>query len=162
MRHVFLSIMVTVLGSSGAAFAQMGPHGPELEGMDHGHMAMLMKAAKLSDDQRAQVKQIMRETHEQSRPLVKQIRALREQLSEKLITPGALQLSDLLPIRQQIRDLQIQVDDKALGAVIKVRGLLRPDQMQRVADVHAKFKSLHSQMDELVGPPDEGEMEHEN
>jgi hypothetical protein len=72
------------------------------------------------------------------------------------VGPTAVQLADLAPLRQQIRDLQIQIDDKALGAVIKIRGLMRPEQLQRVNEAHVKFKSLKSQMDELMGgPPDE-------
>jgi hypothetical protein len=115
---------------------------------------MLMKVAKLTDDQRAQAHQIMRETHEAVKPLVKQVHQLREQLADKLVSPGKMQLSDLLPLRQQIRELQIQIDDKALGAVIRVRDLMRPDQQQRVTEAHTKMKALRSQMEELAGPPE--------
>jgi uncharacterized membrane protein len=155
MKSPLLFAVLTAVGISAPAWAQMGPHGPELEGLDHGHLMMLMKVAQLDDNQKSQAHQIMRDAHDQSKPLIKQARALREELSEKMVAPGNLQLSDLAPLRQQIRDLQIQIDDKALGAVIKVRALLRPDQMQRITDTHAKFKSLRAQMDELAGPPDE-------
>jgi Spy/CpxP family protein refolding chaperone len=150
------------LCAAGPAMAEMGPHGPELEGLDHGHLMMLMRIAKLTDDQKAQAHQIMKDAHEQSKPLVKQIRGLKEQLSEKMVGTTSLQLSDLAPLRQQIRDLQIQVDDQALGAMIKVHNLLKPDQLQRVADAHAKFKSLHQQMEELAGPPPEDGPEGEH
>jgi Spy/CpxP family protein refolding chaperone len=153
MKHlVFLAL---ALGIPGIGLAQMGPHGPELEGLDHGHLMMLMKIAKLTDEQRAQAHQVMKEAHEAVKPLVKQVHGLREQLAEKIVSPGTLQLSDLAPLRQQIRDLQIQIDDKALGAIIRIRGLLRPDQQQRVADAHAKMKALRAQMEEIAGPPDE-------
>jgi hypothetical protein len=150
-RTVFLAVLA---GLPAAALAQVGPPHAELEGMDHGHLMMLMKVAKLSDDQRAQVHQIMKETHEAVKPLVKQVRQLREQLADRMVAPGKVQLADLLPIRQQIRELQIQIDDKALGAVIRVRDLMRPDQQQRVAEAHAKMKTLRAQMEELAGPPE--------
>jgi hypothetical protein len=150
-RTVFLAVLA---GLPAAALAQVGPPHAELEGMDHGHLMMLMKVAKLSDDQRAQAHQIMKETHEAVKPLVKQVRQLREQLADRMVAPGKVQLADLLPIRQQIRELQIQIDDKALGAVIRVRDLMRPDQQQRVAEAHAKMKTLRAQMEELAGPPE--------
>jgi hypothetical protein len=150
-RSVFLAL---AMGLPFTALAQVGPPHAELEGLDHGHLMMLMKVAKLTDDQRAQAHQIMRETHEAVKPLVKQVHQLREQLADKLVSPGKMQLSDLLPLRQQIRELQIQIDDKALGAVIRVRDLMRPDQQQRVTEAHTKMKALRSQMEELAGPPE--------
>ncbi len=159
MKSTLMLAVVTAVGMSSPAWAQMGPRGPELEGLDHGHLMMLMKVAQLDEAQKQQAHQIMREAHEQTAPLVKQVRALRQELAEKVIGPGAVQLSDLAPLRQQIRDLQIQIDDKALGAVLKVRGLLRPEQMKRVFDTHAKMKALQSQMEEIMGSPEE--MEHE-
>ena len=151
-----LLVLATLLGSSGLALAEPGPqHGPGLLGMEHGHLMMLMKTAQLTDDQKLQAKQIMKDGHLQSRPLVQQIRALHAQLSDKLVGTAAVQLADLAPLRQKLRDLQVQLDDQALTSLIKIRALLRPDQLQRMSDTHAKVEALHQQMEALLGPPDE-------
>ena len=155
MKSMLMFALVAAMGLSSPAWAQMGPHGPELGTVDHAQLMVLLKAAQLDEGQKRQVHQIMVEAREQSEPLVKQVRELREQLSDKMVGGGSLQLSDLAPLRQQIRDLQVQIDDKALGAVIKVRSLLRADQLQRVSDTHAKVKALHAQMEALMGPADE-------
>ena len=119
MKRLMLAVGLMTCCLSGTALAQMGPRGPELEGLDHGHLMMLMRIAQLSDDQKAQAHQIMKDAREQSKPMVQQIRSLKQQLAERMIAPGALQLSDLAPLRQQIRDLQIEVDDRALGAMMQ-------------------------------------------
>ena len=157
MKRSVLFAVLSAVGISGTAFAQMGPHGSELEGLGHERLMQYMKVAQLTDDQKAQAKQVMLAAHEQTKPLMAQIRSLRRQLSDRIVATGSLQLSDLLPIRQQIRELQIQVDDIALGSVIKIRNTLRPDQIQHIADAHAKMKNLMGQMEELGGGPDEGE-----
>lgn len=134
-----------------------GPGGPGLEGgFDHPQMRMLLKAANLSDDQRTQVHQILKQVHEQIRPLLRQERDLHEQLGDKLAGAGPVQLLDLAPLRQQIRDLRSQIDDQMLGGMLKVRALLRPDQLQNVAAAHEHFKSLRTEMDSMMEPPLDG------
>jgi Spy/CpxP family protein refolding chaperone len=156
MKATVLALFAA-FGLSGTAFAQMGPGGSE--GFDHGHLKMLLKIAELTPEQKAQAHQIMADAHGKTRPMVKQLHDLYQQLSDRIVSPGSLQLSDLQPLRLQIRDLQHQVNDQILGGVLQIRALLRPDQMKKVADAHVKMKDLHQQMDDLTGPPDEGEGE---
>jgi periplasmic protein CpxP/Spy len=136
--------------------AQMRPGGEFGGGMPG--IKILLKAAQLTPDQRNQVHDIMRTTHQSVKPIQEQIRQLHEQLADKLAGSGAVQLSDLTPVQQQIDGLHSQIEQLRLKAALQVRALLTPDQLARVASKHQQMKALHEQMREVMGAPD-GETE---
>jgi Spy/CpxP family protein refolding chaperone len=141
---------------AGGAQAQMmgGMHGKMGGGMPG--LRLLLKAANLTPDQRNQVHDLMRSTHEQIRPLVQQMHQLHEQIADKLAGTGSVTLADLTPLQQQINSIQGQVQQLRLKAALQIRGMLTPDQLSRVAAMHQKMEALHQQMRDIMGAPEGG------
>jgi protein CpxP len=135
-----------------AAFAEfhqgpmMGPGGPMPM-----PMMMLLRHANLTADQDKQVHQIMETNFTQARPLMKQLRNLHEQMADKLLSPGKLSASDFTTMQTRESNLRNQLDAQMLAMALKIRGLLTPDQLSKVADLHTKLKALHAQAEALLG-----------
>ncbi len=150
--HWIAAIALAAL--AGTAKAQMGPpgHGPLgwMGGEDLPEFRLLMKAAHLTPDQKAQIRDILKGDRGQMRPIVGQIRALREQIAAKLAGTAPVGLEDFQPIEKQISALREQAAQHALGLALKIRALLTPEQLQHVAAFQQKFASLHDQMRELM------------
>jgi len=151
-RRMWVLVSFLALGGlSASARAQMGP--PHGEGVGEiGPLKMLLRSASLTQDQQAQVHQLMQSQRSQVQPLEKQIRALREQIADKLLNTGTVTAADLGALQQQIAQLQSQVADQTLKTVLKIRALLSNEQLTRMNQVHQKLKALHGEMESLVNP----------
>ena len=117
-------------------------------------MMMIVKQAHLSADQEAKARKIMEDSAAQTRPLLKQLHAIHEQIADKLLSKGSLTATDLAPLRQQENQVQQQLDQQMLNSALQVRSLLTPEQLTRVAELHTKLKALHEQMRALIGEGD--------
>lgn len=111
---------------------------------------MGLQAAHLSEDQQNQVDQIMRSNREQIRPLIQQLQAVHQQIADKLLAPGTITEGDLAPLEDQAAQLDAKIQRLALNASVKVRGLLTPDQVTRMAQFHQKMAALQAQMKKLM------------
>ncbi len=127
----------------------MGPDGPMPM-----PMMMLLRHANLTAAQDKQVHQLMEDSFTQCRPLMKQLRTLHEQMADKLLNPGKLSASDFTTMQTQENNLRNQLDAQMLATALKIRGLLTPDQLSKVADLHTKLKALHAQAEALLGDDD--------
>jgi len=141
--------MIALAGSVAVtAIASAQPHG-EMMGHDGG-MAF-MHAVKLTDEQKAQVKEIMKASWQQMRPLMKQERALHEQEMNALLSTGAVTVEQLQPILAQEEALRTQIDTLHLTTMVQMRSLLTADQIAKAATTHAQLEQLHAQEHAVMG-----------
>lgn len=114
-------------------------------------LMMLLRQANLTADQQTKVHQIMAENFAKSRPLMRQLHTVHEQIADKLLSTGPVSATDLGPLQQQEGQVQQQLDQQMLASALRIRALLTPDQLSRLADLHTKLKALREQMHALIG-----------
>jgi Spy/CpxP family protein refolding chaperone len=159
-------LAASLLLGAPAALAEGRGGGPGGEGFGEMHgMRMLLHAAHLTPDQKNQVHELMKSVRMQNRDTFKQLRALREQIADKLASTASVNATDLAPLQTQITQLRGQLAQQSIKTALQIRALLTPDQLSRVADLHVKMKALHEQerelfqgerdADEGAGAPDE-------
>ena len=115
-------------------------------------LPLLLRGANLTNDQKAQVKQIMANHRATFQSLFTQLRAAQDQMSNKLLSPGVVRDSDLAPQTQQIAQLRNQLADEGLRVVLEIRNLLTADQLAKVSQLKTQMQSLNNQMKNLMGP----------
>jgi Spy/CpxP family protein refolding chaperone len=153
-KGFFLALIgVAVCAVPPAARAQFhrGPLGP---GGGLMPMMMLLRHANLSPAQDQQVHQLMEGSFAQARPLMKQLRALHEQMADKLLAPGKVSAADFSAMQAQENNLRNQLDAQILATALKIRDVLTPAQLAKLADLHTKLKALHAQAETLLGDDD--------
>lgn len=134
MKKTFVvSVLVIMLAVSGSLYANArafggdcgGPDGvaEEAQGKRHGgKMAMLGKILDLSDEQEAQVKEIMQAEHDLSRPYMDQVRQGQEAI-HALVTSG-------------------QFDEAKVRALAETQTVARTELMVAKTRAHSKIWSL--------------------
>lgn len=156
------AVLVTMSLSTLPAHAQGAPghRGPRGGMMGDGAgmaLPLLLRGANLTDDQKAQVKQIMANHRDNFRNLFSQLRTVQQDTSNKLFSTGSVQESDLASNNQQIASLRNQLAQEGLKVVLEIRGILRPDQLASVAQRYQQMQSLHNQMKSMWGTPPQGQ-----
>ena len=86
---------------SAPARAQGGPQGHGEWMGELGPLKMLLRSANLSTEQQGQVQQLMQSNRSQVQPLEKQLRALREQMANKLLGAGSVTAADFISLQDQ-------------------------------------------------------------
>ncbi len=129
------------------------PPGGRDAGWERGGDAMslpqLIRGVGLTEAQRSQIRQIVTSHRPKFEALQRQLRAAREQLDEKLYSPGPVKLEDLAPLTQQIGKLREPLMQESLQVALEVRKVLTPDQLakamrrrQRLNELRAEIRSL--------------------
>jgi Spy/CpxP family protein refolding chaperone len=106
----------------------------------------LLRTANLTPEQHAQVHQLMKASWTQRKVIHAQIRALREQIADKLSGTASVSASDFLQLQAQIEQLRGQLQQQSIQAALQVRALLTADQLRQVSQAHEQIKSLRAQM----------------
>lgn len=169
-----LAIALALLILPGLAVAQMMDHGGAMEGpmdtplgghmmgdhMDgpmHGHIddgmtpfPLFLRAAHLTPDQDKRVHKILGDSHVAFDKLFEQMRTARGQMAAKLLSAGPVSASDLSAETGQINQAQQQLLAAEVGVAMKIRAVLKPDQLQKIATFHQQMKSLHDRMHALI------------
>jgi Spy/CpxP family protein refolding chaperone len=114
-------------------------------------LMMVLKQAKLTSDQQTKVHQIMAANFTQSRPLMLQLHKIHDQIADKLLSTAAVTAADIQPLQEQEGKIHQQLDQQMLASALRIRALLTPEQLSRVADLHTKLKALCDQIRALVG-----------
>jgi Spy/CpxP family protein refolding chaperone len=130
-------------------------HGPMPFGDDPGLMLpMLLQGVGLTDDQKKQVRDIMKADHATLFGLFEQLRTANQALADKLVSAGPLTQQDLQPLVDQVMKVRGDIVNHGLKVVLQVRGLLTADQLAKAADVETKMRALRAQMRQLLGEPE--------
>jgi Spy/CpxP family protein refolding chaperone len=114
-------------------------------------LPLLLRAANLTPDQKAQVRQIMANHRVTLRELLNQLRAAQDQMANKLFSTGRLQEADLATQVQQIAQLRNQLAEEGLRVVLEIRGVLTTEQLVKASQLKSQMQSLQSQMRSLWG-----------
>ena len=130
-----------------AAFAQMGPPGPPPP------IGMMLQGVSLTADQKTAIDTILKAHQQVAQPLVDQLHSEREELTAKLLSSGEVSLSDLTPPQQQSAQTEQQLNQDTLKAALEIKGVLTADQLATVVQNQQKLEQIHSEMRQLVGPP---------
>lgn len=147
-------ILTVVCAVPLAAFAQFHHGGPMGPGDGSMPMMMLLRHANLSAAQDQQVHQIMESSFTQARPMMKQLRALHGEMADKLLAAGKVSPADFSNLQAQESKLRNQLDAQMLATALKIRNVLTPAQIAKLAELHGKLKALHAQAQALLGDDD--------
>jgi Spy/CpxP family protein refolding chaperone len=130
-------------------------------GFGHGAMAgmhgggspflMLLKSANLTPAQQSQVQLILNSNKMQMMSQHQQLQTLHEQIAGKLLGPGTVTAADLKPLVQQASRIEASLNQSMADAALAIRNVLTPAQVSRLAEVHGKLHSLHTQIQSLMG-----------
>jgi Heavy-metal resistance len=128
-------------------------------GQDEGHagrggmLLRLLYKVGLTDDQKAQVKQILANHRTTLRSLRSQLQMNREQLSDLLLGASPLTSDDpqLQSLAQTATDLHGKIANESLQAMVEVRAILRPDQLAQAAQLQDQLCALRKEMHSLLG-----------
>jgi Spy/CpxP family protein refolding chaperone len=112
----------------------------------------LLKSANLTSEQRTQIQRILQSNGAETGELVRQLRALQEQISAKLLGPGPVAAADLSPLAEQATRIREQMELKTIDTSLAIRKVLTAEQLQRLVAVHQRLESLRKEIEELIGP----------
>lgn len=141
-----------------AASAQSMGH---MGGMHGGHsqFLMLLHSANLTQAQQSQIHLILDSHKAQMRSLHQQLESLHSQISDKLLSSGSVSSADLKPLVDKASHIEATLNQSMTDTALSIRNVLTPDQLSHVAQVHDKLRSLHTQVQSLMGhgaPQDDG------
>jgi Spy/CpxP family protein refolding chaperone len=157
IRHKFLAAaafgFLAILPLGAQAQHMGGMHG------DHSQFMMLLHSANLTQAQQSQIHLILNSQRGQTHAMYQQLEALHEQISDKLLSSGSVAAADLKPLVDKASHIEATLNQSRTETAIAIRNVLTADQLSHVAQVHAKLKSLHTQVQSLMGhgaPEDDG------
>ena len=136
----------------GYAQSRSGIHGPRggITGEGTGiALPLLLRGANLTADQKTQVQQIVANHRATFRDLFSQLRAIQDDVANKLFSTARLQEADLAPQLQQISQLRQQLAEEGLRVVLEIRNVLTPEQLAKASQLKSQMQSLRSQMRNL-------------
>ena len=147
--RIFVAACALAL-AAGPALADFQGHGPQgANGLMS--MMMLLHHADLTPAQQTKIDQIMKSSFGEAHPLMKQLRTVHEQIAARLLGPGNMQASDFASLQKQENALRSQLDTQMLAAALKVRAVLTPAQLAKLAKLHSQLEALHAQAQALLG-----------
>lgn len=153
MRRMLGMLMagVIVVAMAGGD-AQAGPTGAGHHGPGRGGgLLSLLRGVGLTEDQQAQVRQIVASHRPQLESLGGQLREAHEALRAKLLGPDPVTAADLAPYTQPLEQLRAQVAQEQLQAWLEVRAVLTPEQLARAAQIRRRLGELRSEARGLLG-----------
>jgi Spy/CpxP family protein refolding chaperone len=115
-----------------------------------GQVPVLLKAAGVTDDQKAQIKAVVVAHRPTLRNLRGQLRAANQTLSDALLTTG-----DPTSTVQQISQVHGQLLAETVKMQQEMLGVLTPDQLTKVAQLQDQLRALRAERHNLLrgGPP---------
>jgi Spy/CpxP family protein refolding chaperone len=134
------------------ATAGFGHHGMGGMGGMHGSpFLMLLSSANLTQAQQSQIQLILNSDKAQMDSLHAQLQSIHEQFAAKLLGQGSVTTSDLKPLVDQAARAEAALTENMANTAVAVRNVLTAEQVKKLADVHRKLRSLHTQVRSLLG-----------
>jgi periplasmic protein CpxP/Spy len=154
-KLTFTAIAAVLTLCAGLAFAAGGAAGP----MHHHHGDMggfeqLLHQLNLTDDQKAQVKQMVQADKPTMRPLMQQEHAAHQQMIQ-LVTSGSFETAKAAAIAQQESQTHMQLEVEHAKIASQIYQLLSSDQKAKVAELiaqHEQRMQEHMQKQEQSTP----------
>ena len=133
-----------------------GPHGQFMGAMG---MGLPMRGLNLTDDQRAQMKQIFQNEKPNIKPLMQQESQAHQQMMA-LVTSGSFDEAKATALATQESQIHIQMQVEHLKMASQMYQLLSADQKAKVSDMMAKHQQMmqqHQQEHGQAPPPSENQ-----
>ena len=133
MKKVMLAVaLVVILLGAVLAYAQGPGQGPGYgPGRGHGQCWQSGgpgKGASLTEEQRAQIQDLRKKSHDETAQLRESVFAKRQELRSLWSDPQA-DTTIIINKEKELRDLQDQMQDKALQLKLEARKILTPEQL---------------------------------
>ena len=142
------ALVGAALFASGSAVAQ--PSGRGGGGGGGGSLLpLMMRSANLTPEQDTKVKELVVARRTAARALSQQLRQSEDELAEKLLAPGSVNMADVQPQLQRIAQLREQLLRDSTQAALDIRGLLTPEQLARAAQTNTRMRQLQREMRQL-------------
>jgi Spy/CpxP family protein refolding chaperone len=159
-RVLMVCAVATAICVSAAGMVRAnGPRGHHMGGPPMGGgmmegpgmiLPLIMKHADLTPDQQTQVHQIMQADRQQLHDLFSQMHTANDALVNALLAPGTVDQQSLTSQMDQIAQLRQKLMEQGLKSALAIRGVLRDDQLAKVAQLKDKMQALHTQMHQLM------------
>jgi protein CpxP len=130
-----------------AALAQGDAH---FHGGMHGGASALLSGVTLTSEQQTQVASIRQSAWTTAKPLMQQLHSTEQQIQTLLLTPGAVNTTQLNTLEQTASGLRSQLQDQRLSVELQIRGVLTASQLTQAASTHSQLEALHEQEHSLM------------
>lgn len=149
LTRITCAAAIALTGMTGFAAAQGNPDGPgKGPGFRHGFRAhRLMKAFEqvgVTDQQKEQIKAIMRESRPTMQPLVQQLHtermALRDAIQTSPVNEGAIRAASA-----RVAQIQADLAVARAHAQDRIRAVLTPDQVAKLKQMRAEWQAKREQ-----------------
>ena len=163
MKKAIIAIIGIAVLVAGVIFA-VGQIGAERAGRGHfgegGHrwQGMMLRGLSLTEEQRAQVKQILEASKSKTDPLRESMKQNRQKLQE-LTASGAFDEAAVTEIANSIGDTSAQLTVERHRTMAQIHALLTDEQKAKAAEMHGKMKGRIGERMKQRGAPDEGPAE---
>jgi periplasmic protein CpxP/Spy len=156
MKSTFIAIAAVLTLCAGIAFAEGGAAGPmhHHHGDSMGGFQLALHQLNLTDDQKAQVKQIFQAEKPTMKPLMQQEHAAHQQMIQ-LVTSGSFETAKAAAIAQQETQTHMQLEVEHAKIASQIYQLLSSDQKAKAAEIiaqHEQRMQEHMQKQEQAAP----------
>ncbi|WP_086643222.1 Spy/CpxP family protein refolding chaperone [Acetobacter sp. DsW_063] len=162
MKRTLLAVMPTMVialgsfGLIGCAVAHdhppmeagPGPHGPGMGGPGF----PMLEGLDLTSKQKSALHDIFKQVHEDKKDARDQGRDIHEQITNILLTPGAVDKTQLATLQQQEEALHAKEDAARLDVAVKIHDLLTPEQLAKAKARHDQVSALLKQLHDIERP----------
>lgn len=148
-----LFVALPLTAQTGSAQGMGGHDHGAMSGMHAGHspFLMLLKSANLTPAQQSQVHLILNSNRMQMMSLHHQLEKLHQQIADKLLSSGAVTSADLKPLVDKASSMEAKLNQNMADTAVSIRNVLTAAQVAKLAEVHNKLRSLHEQVQNLMG-----------
>lgn len=113
-------------------------------------LPILLRSAHLTPDQRTQVQAILAARRPGIRALIREVQQAQDELADRLLGPGALQMNDVQPQLAKIGKVRDRLLQESAQITIEIRGVLTPEQIARAGLTKDKLRQLRSEVQQLL------------
>lgn len=114
-------------------------------------LPLLVMGSGLSEEQHAQVRQILEGQRATLDPLFEKLATLNGQLADKLLSPGEVAEGELAALVKQIGEAREGLIQNGVKVALQVRGVLTPEQLAKAESVQERLQELEAERRQLLG-----------
>lgn len=152
MRRALGALVLTIaLGAPGMVGASSQSLTDPRSGLVSGRtLPILLRSAHLTPEQRTQVQAILAARRPGIRALIRDVQQAQDELADRLLGPGPLQMNDVQPQLAKIGKIRDRLMQESAQITIEIRGVLTPEQIARAGLAKDKLRQLRSEVQQLL------------
>lgn len=140
----FLALVPLAALAQTASDAADGPMRRHHAGFHQSELGFL-RGVTLTAAQQTQLHQLTRTERANTAAARQQLRAIRQEIGDKLASTDAVTATQLTALQQKADQLRQQLETQRLATALQVRALLTPAQLAQSAQVHQQLAQLRAQ-----------------